>query len=160
MDRSLNGIYRASREAWLNSNFLLHPPPPGHHGATALSVPGHPHCRRFTIVQRHIPLGRTPPDEGSARRRDLYLTTHNTHKRQTSMASAGFEPTIPASERPQTHVLDRAGTGIDKPYLYRAKIQVPAVNKARTFVMGPKTWISVTVPMLLGINKTVSVRIT
>jgi hypothetical protein len=28
----------------------------------------------------HTTLGRTPLDEGSARGRDLYLTTHNTHK--------------------------------------------------------------------------------
>jgi hypothetical protein len=28
------------------------------------------------------------------------------------MPPAGFEPTIPASERPHTHVLDRAATGI------------------------------------------------
>jgi hypothetical protein len=28
------------------------------------------------------------------------------------MPPAGFEPTIPASERPQIHVLDRAATGI------------------------------------------------
>jgi len=28
----------------------------------------------------------TPLDEGSARRRDLYLTTHDIHKRQTSMS--------------------------------------------------------------------------
>jgi hypothetical protein len=27
------------------------------------------------------------------------------------MPPAGFEPTIPASERPQTHALDRAATG-------------------------------------------------
>ena len=30
----------------------------------------------------------------------LYLTTHNTQNRQTSMLPAGFEPAIPASERP------------------------------------------------------------
>jgi hypothetical protein len=29
------------------------------------------------------------------------------------MPPAGFEPIIPASERPQTHTLDRAATGID-----------------------------------------------
>jgi hypothetical protein len=46
---------------------------------------------------------RTPPDEWSACRKELYLTTHNTDKRQTSMLQAGFEPLIPASERPQTH---------------------------------------------------------
>jgi hypothetical protein len=57
---------------------------------------------------KHTALGRTPLDEWSARRRDLYLTTHNTHKRQTFMPPAGFEPTIPASERPQTNALDRA----------------------------------------------------
>jgi len=54
----------------------------------------------------HTTLGTTPLDEYSARRRDLYLTIHNTHNRQTFMPSAGFEPTIPASEQPQTHALD------------------------------------------------------
>ena len=39
-------------------------------------------------------------------------TTHNTHTRQESMPPAGIEPPIPASERPQTHALDRAATGI------------------------------------------------
>jgi hypothetical protein len=57
-------------------------------------------------------LGRTPLDEGSARRRYLYLTTHNIHNRQTSMPSAGFESAIPASELPQTHALDRTKTVI------------------------------------------------
>jgi hypothetical protein len=61
---------------------------------------------------RHTTLGRTPLDEGPARRRDLYLTTHNTHKRQTSMPPAGFQPTILVSERPKTHALDRTATGI------------------------------------------------
>jgi hypothetical protein len=42
----------------------------------------------------------SPLDEGSARRGDLYLTTHDNQKRQTSMPSAGFEPTIPASDQP------------------------------------------------------------
>jgi len=28
-------------------------------------------------------------------RRDLYITTHKTHKRETSMTRAGFEPAIP-----------------------------------------------------------------
>jgi hypothetical protein len=39
-------------------------------------------------------------------------TTHNIHKRQTSMSSAGYETIIPASDRPQTYVLDRAATGV------------------------------------------------
>ena len=36
----------------------------------------------------------------SARRRDLYLTTHDTHNRQISMLPVGFEPKISAGERP------------------------------------------------------------
>ena len=60
---------------------------------------------------RQTTLGRTPLEEGSSGRRDLYLTTHHTHLRHTSTPSAGFEPTIPASEWPQTHALDRAATG-------------------------------------------------
>ena len=35
-------------------------------------------------LTRHTILRRTPLDEGSARRRDLYLTTHNSQKRPTS----------------------------------------------------------------------------
>jgi hypothetical protein len=61
---------------------------------------------------RHTTVGRTPLDEGPTRRRDLYLTTHNTHKRQTSMPSVGFKPTILVSERPKTHALDRTATEI------------------------------------------------
>jgi hypothetical protein len=54
--------------------------------------------RRFLYhTQRRTTVGRTPLDEGSAHRRDLYLTTHNTHNRQTSMPPVGFEPTISAA---------------------------------------------------------------
>jgi hypothetical protein len=69
-------------------------------------------CEGFTITLRHTTLDRTPLDEWSAKRRDVYLTTHNTHKRWTSMPLAGFEPTIPASERLQTQALDHVATGI------------------------------------------------
>ena len=62
-------------------------------------------------TQRRTTFGRTPLDEWSARRTDLYLTTNNTHNRQTSMLPVGFEPTISAGERPQTYALDRAATG-------------------------------------------------
>jgi hypothetical protein len=33
------------------------------------------------------------------------------------MPPAGFEPTIPASERPQTHAFERAATGIAPPII-------------------------------------------
>ena len=51
-------------------------------------------------TQRRVTVGMTPLDEWSVRRRDLYLTIHNTHNRQTFMPPVGFEPTIAAGERP------------------------------------------------------------
>jgi hypothetical protein len=62
-------------------------------------------------TQRRATVGRTPLGEWSIRRRDLYLTTHNTLNRQTSMSPVGFEPRISAGERPKTYALDGAATG-------------------------------------------------
>ena len=57
-------------------------------------------------TQRRTTVGRTPLDEWSARRRDVYLTTHDSHNRQISMPPVGFEPMISAGERPQAaHLL-------------------------------------------------------
>ena len=78
-----------------------------------------------THMDTHI-FCRTPLDEGSALRRDLYLTSNNTHKRHTSITPAGFEPATPASEWPQTHALDREanviGVGRHKPKLSRISL--------------------------------------
>jgi hypothetical protein len=64
--------------------FLARQPPRG---------PGPPHSRGFfDHTQRCTTVGRTPLDEWSARRRDLYLTTHNTHNRRTSMPTGGIGP--------------------------------------------------------------------
>jgi hypothetical protein len=62
------------------------------------------------ITTTHL-LGRAPVGEGSARCRDLYLTTHNSQNKQTFMLPAWFEHTILAGEWPQTLVLDRAANG-------------------------------------------------
>ena len=51
-------------------------------------------------THRRTTFGRSPLDEGSTRRRDLYLTTYNNHNRHTSMTSAGFETEISAFQRP------------------------------------------------------------
>ena len=75
--------------------------------------------------QRRATVGRTPLNEWSARRRDLYLTTHNTHNRQTSMPRVGFESKISAGERPKTYALDRAATGIG--FLYQIYFSIPSV---------------------------------
>jgi len=50
------------------------------------------------ITLSHTTFGRTPLDEWSVRRRDLYQATHNTHNRQTSMPPVGFKPTIPVGQ--------------------------------------------------------------
>ena len=73
-------------------------------------------------TQRRKTVGRTPPDEWSARRRDLYLTTHDTHNRDTSMSPVGFEPTIPAGERPKACALDRAAIGTGSRLLWCIEI--------------------------------------
>jgi hypothetical protein len=62
-------------------------------------------------TQWHTTVGRASLDEWSARRRDLYLTTHNTHNRQTSMLPVVIEPTISEVQRPQTYASDRAAAG-------------------------------------------------
>jgi len=79
------------------------------------SEPGFPHYRGFTITLRQTTLGRTPLHKRSARRREFYLITHDNQKRKASMASAGFEPAMPAIKRPQTHALDHADNGLSKP---------------------------------------------
>jgi hypothetical protein len=55
----------------------------------------------FTITLRHTTHGRT-----------LDLTTHTTRKRPKSILRDGFEPSVPARERPQTHALGRTATVI------------------------------------------------
>ena len=79
-------------------------------------------------TQRRTTGGRTPLDEWSARRRDFYLTTYNTHNRQTSMPPVGFEPTVSAGERQQTYALDCAATGTSKNNVFNITIRVPKIN--------------------------------
>ena len=67
-----------------------------------------PFLRFQDHTQRRTTVGRTPLDEWSARHRDLYLTAHNTHNRQTcrrwdsnpqSQHASGSRPT-PWTARP------------------------------------------------------------
>jgi len=89
---------------------LTYAPPP--HGKTAPNGPGPLHHRGISTTLRHTTLSRSPLDKRSARSRDLYLTTHNAYKRQTSMPPAGFKPATPARQRPHTDTLDHAATGV------------------------------------------------
>ena len=96
-------------------------------------------------TQRRTTIGRTPLDEWSACRRDLYLTTPNTHNRQTSMPPVGFELTISAGKRPQTNALGRAATGTSILYtvtsLYCCTLLRPVVTHHLVLyvLFGPKS---------------------
>jgi len=59
----------------------------------------HTHTHTYT-------LDSTPLDKGSARRRDLYLITHTSHKRQTCIPPTGFE-----TPNPSKRALNRTATG-------------------------------------------------
>jgi hypothetical protein len=72
----------------------------------------HTHAHTHTRTHAHT-LSRSSLDEGSARRKDLYLTTNITYKKVAFMLSSKFKPAIPASESPQTYALDRATKWID-----------------------------------------------
>ena len=74
-------------------------------GVETSSGPRRPHYRRCMITLRHTTINKTSVGEWSDRRGNLYLTTHNNIKRETSMPPAGFEPAIPSGERPQTHAI-------------------------------------------------------
>jgi hypothetical protein len=56
----------------------------------------------------------------------IVLTTNTT---QTFMPPVGFEPTIPVSERPQTHALDRTVTGIGRGSNPGLRGERPATNR-------------------------------
>ena len=74
------------------------------------SGPGPSHSRRFQIINTTTHHSRYD-SSGREISRDLYLTTYNTHNRQTSMPPVGFEPAISAGELQQTCALDRAAIG-------------------------------------------------
>jgi len=97
-------------------NSLSFPP----NGATAPSGPRPPHGLGFTIPLRHTTFSRTPPDERSSCRGDLYPTTRNTHNRQTSIPPTGFATSVPVSERPQIHACHRAASGSGDYPTYRS----------------------------------------
>ena len=81
-------------------------------GVVVQHGPWPPHSRGFQITHSDAPQSVGLLLTGDQlRRTDLYLTTHNTHNRQTSMSPMGFEPTVSAGERSQTYDLDGAVTG-------------------------------------------------
>ena len=116
------------------------------HGARPPSGPGPPH-RGFMITPRHTTLGRTPLDEWSARRRDLYLTpTTLTTDKYPCPRWDSNPPAIPAKERPQTHALDRAATGIFKGHIHLKSLLVDSSwNLNPGVIDGLSEWVTLCV---------------
>jgi hypothetical protein len=103
----LYAFFRWSRIDWFRKFSFIHV-------STAISWPRVLHFLGFGIILGCITLSKTPLDEWSARRKVRYLTTHSTHKRQTSTLPVRFEPAIRAKEQQWTHALDRALDHISK----------------------------------------------
>jgi hypothetical protein len=64
---------------------------------------------------KHTTVGRTPLDEGLARRRDFYLTIHNTHNRQTFMPPTGWIRTCNPNRRAAADPRLRPRGHLDRP---------------------------------------------
>jgi hypothetical protein len=81
-----------------------------YHGTTVLMGQG------LFIIEDSWSQSDTPQSVGllwTSDQSDAEASTwqHTTIMRPTSMPPTGFEPTIPASEPPQTHALERSATG-------------------------------------------------
>ena len=84
-------------------------------------------------TQRRTTVGRTSLDEWSARRRDLYLTTQNTHNRQTSMPPGGFEPTISAGECRELVIYNTR---------YEPYVVLDAFQRVKRRIVGCNAWLN------------------
>jgi hypothetical protein len=91
--------------SWMNLRTFLH-------GTTDHVGPGPSHYRGFAITLRHTTLSRTSLDDWSVRRRELM--TPKQSQEAIFHATAGIWTRSPSKGAPQTHVLDRAATGIFK----------------------------------------------
>jgi hypothetical protein len=85
------------------------------------------HNRRRGLLLYLITLtGTTHSREDSSGRgigpKQIPLPDNTQHSRQTPMPPAGFEPVIPASERPQIHALDWTATGTGRIWILNAKL--------------------------------------
>jgi len=96
----------------------LQPPPPPQLGRAP------PFLRFLDHTQRRTTVGRTPLDEWSIRRRDLYLTTHNTRRRTDIHAPGGIR-THSLSRRADADLRIRPRGHVDRHSpAYAVKIEV------------------------------------
>ena len=88
----------------------------------------HPFLMFLDHTQWRSTVSRTPLDEWSGCRRDLYLTTHDTHNRQISMPPVGFEPQLSAGERPLTYIYDNSNLRVNHIFSGRLPLPLPSRN--------------------------------
>jgi hypothetical protein len=74
-------------------------------------------------------------DEGSAPRRDLYLTPPSIRIIQAPTTLAGSKPAIAASKRPHTYAFDRATTGTGTYTISYPEDQSTAISCWRGFII-------------------------
>jgi hypothetical protein len=105
------------------------------HSSRSPTGPRHPHCWSFDITLRHTTLHRAPLDEWSARRRDLYITTHDTQKEtdiHAPLPRRDSNPQSPTIERPHTRAVDlavtRIGTIILMPYIMYRNYRISIIT--------------------------------
>jgi hypothetical protein len=86
--------------------------------------------RLLDHTQQRTTVGNSPLDELPARRRDIYLTTHNTHNRQTDRQAHGGSRTRNLSRRAAADLILRP-RGHTKPLAYhRENRHTNVVQKA------------------------------
>ena len=116
----IKDIFDTIISIYLHTTFSFFPCPTSFY-LTRLGVEGY---YSFGHTQWHTTVGRTPLDEGSARRRDLYLTTHTTEKHQCPQRDSNPQSQQASGFRPQA--LDRSATGIGYMQLANWKFAVRA----------------------------------
>jgi hypothetical protein len=93
-------------------------------------LPTHSRCRgcllSFDHTQTHTTVGRSPMDEGSARRRDLYLTTQTLYK--TNIHAPGEIRTHNPSKCSAAHLRLRPRGHWDRQYLFRIYFNIIITN--------------------------------
>jgi hypothetical protein len=105
----------------------------------------------------HDHTRKDPLDEWSARRRDLYLTTHNIQKRQRFIRLAGFDTSVPESERPQIHNLD--WTHIQQNFYFECDVSIISWTAQRSSVSTAKFWEEKTYRIIGQFSVTPSVHV-
>ena len=83
-------------------------------------------------TQRRSTVGRTPLDEWSARRKDLYLTTHDTHNRHTTQTQKQTTPTHHPNNTHITHTLHTTRTLITHTHTKTHQIHIHSTNTPHT----------------------------